>query len=330
MKVAKKVAKEMNGKRIIGGILCLANFAFAQSAQLVVLNKEGTLAFVDAATRQVIAKTPTGKEPHEVAVTEDGKYAVVSNYGSERTLSVIDTASYKEVHRADISPLRMPHGLFAADGKVYVTAEGSAAIGRYDPVANRIDWTKATGQGGTHMVIVSRDRQKIFATNMGSGSVTIFERKGADDWSTKNVLAGAGAEGFDLSPDQAQLWIANGNDGTISIVDVGAGANIATVNVALRRPNRLKFTPDGKRVLISDYDTGELSVIDVALRQMIKRIRVGRNLAGLLVEPGGARLYAAATTDNFVAVIDLATVEVVARIATGKAPDGMAWLPAKH
>src|SRR5665213_4634233 len=96
MKVAKKVAKEMNGKRIIGGILCLANFAFAQSAQLVVLNKEGTLAFVDAATRQVTAKTPTGKEPHEVAVTEDGKYAVVSNYGSERTLSVIDTASYKD------------------------------------------------------------------------------------------------------------------------------------------------------------------------------------------------------------------------------------------
>jgi len=325
-----KVAKDMALRRMVGGILGLACLAFAQPAQLLVLNKEGTLAFVDADTRKVIAKTPTGEGPHEVAVTEDSKYAVVSNYGNGRTLSVIDTASRKEVHRADISPLRSPHGLFAADGKVYVTAEGSSAIGRYDPVANRIDWTKQTGQSGTHMVIVSQDRQRIFTTNMGSGTVTIFEHKGGDNWSTKQVTVGAGAEGFDLSPDQRTLWVANGNDGTVSIVDIASAATIATVNVATRHSNRLKFTPDGKRVLISDYDTGELSVIDVASRQTLKRIRVGRGLAGLLVEPGGARLYAAATNDNFVAVIDLAKMEVIARIATGNGPDGMAWLPAKN
>ena len=82
-------------------------------------------------------------------------------------------------------------------------------------------------------------------------------------------------------------------------------------------------------MLISDYDTGELSVIDVATRQMTKRIRVGRGLAGLLVEPSGARLYAAATSDNFVAVIDLAKVEVVGKIVTGDGPDGMAWVTVK-
>ena len=141
-----KVAKDMALRRMVGGILGLACLAFAQPAQLLVLNKEGTLAFVDADTRKVIAKTPTGEGPHEVAVTEDNKYAVVSNYGNGRTLSVIDTASRKEVHRADISPLRSPHGLFAADGKVYVTAEGSSAIGRYDPVANR--WRALPGHAG--------------------------------------------------------------------------------------------------------------------------------------------------------------------------------------
>src|SRR5215813_10527559 len=96
----------MNSKQIFCCALSFTAFAFAQSSQLLVLNKEGTLAFVDAATQKVIAKTPTGEGPHEVAVTEDGKYAVVSNYGNGKTLSVIDAASRKEVHRTDISPLR--------------------------------------------------------------------------------------------------------------------------------------------------------------------------------------------------------------------------------
>jgi YVTN family beta-propeller protein len=48
-------------------------------------------------------------------------------------------------------------------------------------------------------------------------------------------------------------------------------------------------------------------------------------VAGILVSPDGDRAYVAATADNFVAVIDLASVAVVGRLETGKGPDGMAW-----
>src|SRR5215472_15562656 len=100
-------------------------FASSAAAQLLVLNKEGNVAVVDPSTDKVLGRGPTGDGPHEVVSTTDGRYAVASNYGTAQqpghTLSVIDIATFKEVHRVDLSPETRPHGLFAASGKVYFT-----------------------------------------------------------------------------------------------------------------------------------------------------------------------------------------------------------------
>jgi len=309
-------------------------FAFTTAAQgqsLLVLNKEGSVAIIDPATQKVLGRAPTGDGPHEVVATSDGKLAVASNYGSGQmpghTLSVIDIASRKEIHRVDISPLSRPHGLFSVDGKVYFTAEGSKAIGRYDPAANRIDWVMGTGQDGTHMVVMSKDHNMIFTSNIGSGTISIFERAGsADDWRQTVVPVGHGAEGFDVSPDGKQLWAANAGDGTVSIVDIAGKKVVQTFPVDAKRSNRLKFTPDGKRVLISDLTNGGLIVVDVAARKEVKRLTLGRSIAGILIVPDGSRAYVAATNDNYVAVVDLKNLEVMSRISTGTGPDGMDWI----
>jgi YVTN family beta-propeller protein len=303
----------------------------AQAQSLLVLNKEGSVAIIDPATQKVLGRAPTGDGPHEVVATSDGKLAVASNYGSGQmpghTLSVIDIASRKEIHRVDISPLSRPHGLFSVDGKVYFTAEGSKAIGRYDPAANRVDWVMGTGQDGTHMVVMSKDHSMIFTSNIGSGTISIFERAGsADDWRQTIVPVGHGAEGFDVSPDGKQLWAANAGDGTVSIVDIAGKKVVQTFPVDAKRSNRLKFTPDGKRVLISDLTNGGLIVVDVDTRKEVKRLTLGRSIAGILIVPDGSRAYVAATNDNYVAVVDLKNLEVTSRISTGTGPDGMDWI----
>ena len=308
--------------------------AIAQTQSLLVLNKEGSVAIVDPLTQKVLGRAPTGDGPHEVVATSDGKLAVASNYGSGQmpghTLSVIDIASRKEIHRVDVAPLMRPHGLFSVDGKVYFTAEGSKAIARYDPTANRVDWLLGTGQDGTHMVAVSKDRKMIFTSNIGSGTISIFERSGSgEDWRGTVVRVGQGAEGFDVSPDEKELWAANAGDGTVSIVDIGAKKVVQTFPVAAKRSNRLKFTPDGKRVLISDLTNGGLVVVDVATRKEVKRLTLGRSVAGILIVPDGSRAYVAATNDNYVAVVDLKTLEVTGHISTGNGPDGMDWIASR-
>jgi YVTN family beta-propeller protein len=305
----------------------------APAQSLLVLNKDGSVAIVDPVSQKVLGRAPTGDGPHEVVATTDGKLAVASNYGSGQmpghTLSVIDIASRKEIHRVDIAPLMRPHGLCSVDGKVYFTAEGSKAIGRYDPAANRVDWLLGTGQDGTHMIELSKDRNMIFTSNIGSGTISIFERAGADDWRQTVVRVGPGVEGFDVSPDGKELWAANAGDGTVSIIDI-AGKKVAeTFPVNAKRSNRLKFTTDGRRVLISDLTNGGLVVVDVSTRKEVKRLTLGRSVAGILIPPDGSRAYVAATNDNYVAVVDLKTLEVTGHISTGTGPDGMDWIASR-
>jgi YVTN family beta-propeller protein len=314
--------------------MVFASSAAAQMASLLVLNKEASVAIVDPATQKVLGRVPTGESPHEVVATTDGKLAVASNYGSAQrpghTLSVIDIASRKELHRVDVAPLARPHGLFSADGKVYFTAEGSKAIGRYDPASNRVDWVLGTGQDGTHMVFLSKDHNTIFTSNIRSGTISIFEQTGTPpDWHGTIVPVGPGPEGFDVSPDGKELWAANSGDGTVSILDVAGKRVKQTFSVGVKRSNRLKFTPDGKRVLISDLTNGDLIVVDTAARKEMKRLNLGRSVAGILVVPDGSRAYVAATNDNYVAVVDLKTFEVTGHVSTGNGPDGMDWI-ARH
>ena len=339
---------------------CTATTAMAADLLLAINKGDQTLAIVDAATLKVLGTAPTGPDPHEVVVSSDGKLAYITNYnagnGFANSLSVIDLAAMKALPPIDLGPLSRPHGIaLGADGKIYFTAEGAKIVGRYDPGTRRVDLVIGTGQDRTHMVIVSSDQKTLFTTNVSSATVSILEeftvaRRGgpppgtpapgagargatgrganaaaATDWRATVVPVGPGAEGFDLSPDGRELWVANAQGGSVSIVNV-AKKSAETVNVRFRSANRLKFTPDGKYALISDLGGTEVIVMDAATRQEVKRIDVGGGAAGLQMSADGSRAFAAVGSLNGVAIIDLKTLTTTGRIATGPGPDGLAWV----
>jgi YVTN family beta-propeller protein len=296
---------------------------------LLALNKEGTLAIVNPATKQVIAKVRVGESPHEAAATPDGKLAFVSNYGGSTpgsTISVIDIAAQKEIHRLDLGSLRRPHGLAVFDGKLYFTCEMNKIIGRYDPAKNQIDWLLGTGQDQTHMIELSRDGSQIYTANISGNTISIIDRTGAANWLVTSIPVGKGPEGFDVTPDGKELWAAGSRDGSVSVIDIANKRVTRTFNVQTKRSNRLRFTPDGRLVLISDLDAGELLILERETRKDLKRIKLGSQPAGILIPPDGARAYVAVTGDSNIAVIDLKSFELVDRLSTGQNPDGMSWI----
>src|ERR1700693_3365270 len=138
--------------------LCTPGALAAQNsapASLLVLSKKGqTLAIVDPLSLQVVSKIPVGNDPHEVIASADGSTAYVSNYGSGayHTLAVADLIGRRALPSIDLGPLSGPHGLTFVSGKLWFTAEGAKAIGRYDPAAERGGWVLGTGQNRTHMI----------------------------------------------------------------------------------------------------------------------------------------------------------------------------------
>jgi len=95
--------------------------------------------------------------------------------------------------------------------------------------------------------------------------------------------------------------------------------------VQTKRSNRLKFSPDGQLVLITDLDGGDLLVLQRTTHKELKRINLGHQPAGILIAPDSSRAYVAVTGDDNVAIIDLKTLELQSRIQTGLGPDGIAW-----
>src|SRR5439155_15669404 len=136
---------------------------------------------------------------------------------------------------------RSPHGLAFAGGKLYFTVETNKAFGRYDPATHAIDWVLGTGQDRTHMIIVADSLDRIFTSNVSSGTISIIEQVAAPmppgpppgaaasagptpggpgsgsrkTWEVINVASGRGAEGFDVSPDGKEIWAANAQDSTV-------------------------------------------------------------------------------------------------------------------
>jgi YVTN family beta-propeller protein len=323
---------------VLAGVLA-ASPVYAENtpsnALLVLAKQDGMLLIVDPSSLQVIARIAVGKDPHEVIASSDGKTAYVSNYGfgAYNTLAVVDLVVQKALPPVDLGPLRGPHGLTFVGGKTWFTAEGAKAIGRYDPAKKSVDWMLGTGQNRTHMIYVSPDVKTIVTTNVSSGTVSIIEKSvGGEslhtpggDWNETTVRVGNGSEGFDVSPDGKEIWVANADDGTVSIIDVASRQVIQTLAVNVGGANRLKFTPDGKIALISTLSGPDVTVIDTGARKTIKRIAVGHGAAGIQMQPDGARAFVACSPDGYVTVIDLRSLEIAGRIEAGHDPDGLAW-----
>ena len=149
--------------------------------RLLVLSKgDLTLSVIDPDTLKILGKVPSGPDPHEVAASPDGRTAYISNYGAGRggynTLTVADLVTFVPKPPVDLGPLRGPHGMLQAGGKIYFTAEVAKAIGRVDPATNKVDWAVGTGQDISHMVVASQDVKRFFTVNVQSVTASIIER----------------------------------------------------------------------------------------------------------------------------------------------------------
>lgn len=296
---------------------------------LVALNKaDSTLAIIDANEMKVIAKVPTGDNPHEVILLSDGKTAIVANYGAQtpgNSFSVIDVEAKKELRRVNLLPLMRPHGIQELGGKVYFTSETNRLIARYDVTADKVDWLMGTGQNATHMIVGTADQKRFFTSNIASDSVTAFEFANIPPAGSKitHIPVGKQPEAIDLSPDGKEVWVGLNADGAIDIIDTTQNKVVGRINIE-GRPYRVKFTPDGKQVYASMINTKELAVIDVAARKELKRIKLESVPLGIVFSKDGKTAFVSAVQNDFVLKIDLEKGEVIGKVETGQAPDGIA------
>ena len=87
----------------VAAVVAAFGIASAQSPSpgrlLVLLRDASALAIVDPASGAVLGRVPTGRDPHEVTASADGRLAFVASMVDG--ISVIDIAAQEEIRRVD-------------------------------------------------------------------------------------------------------------------------------------------------------------------------------------------------------------------------------------
>ena len=329
---------------LAGGVL---STAAVQAATLVVANKaEATASLIDLESGEVVATLPTEQGPHEVAVSPDGRTALVTNYGnrdgSGRSITVIDIPASKVVRTIDLGDFERPHGIeWLDDQHAAVTVEANRALVVVNVEQGSVVQQIDTDQEISHMVALDPERQRAYVANIGSGSVTVLDlQKGQR---LVNIATGKGAEGVAISASGKYVWVTNRDADTITVLDADTLEKIREIP-SKSFPIRATATPAGK-VLVTRARSGDLAIYDEKTLEEVGTVefdlrsmdveerlfgdRFGDSSVpiGVIVNGAGDHAFVAHANADVITEIDLATGAIIRTLRAGREPDGMGFSP---
>ncbi len=328
--------------------LCMTSAAAQRPGdRLLVCNKSaGTLSVFDAVDHREIATLRIGGRPHEVAVSADGRTAVVTDYGAGRagsSITVLDVARGERTRTIELqlahadgdgeARFSRPHGVqFASPSEVLVTSEATGHVVLVDVAAGRVQRATPTGQRSSHLVAASPEFGYALISCPVDGTVVrldLLAAAGAEDH--RSIRVGGGAEGIALHPRSGDLWVAVRDEDALVVVSPQTLAVTARLDTG-RLPLRVAFTPDGARALVTCTKSGELMIFDAATRSVVGEVSIHGDRSeasslplAVVSDPDARRAYVTCARGEFVAVVDLASAELVGRIDARAGPDGVAY-----
>jgi YVTN family beta-propeller protein len=125
-----------------------------------------------------------------------------------------------------------------------------------------------------------------------------------------------------VDPISPRIYVANSGSNSVSVVNP-AGDPITTI-AGLAGPVAVAFTPNGRRALVVEQNSGSVAIIDVTHSTVLTEITVGPQPNAVAVNRTGTKAYVANGGNSTVSVIDLATNTVSATVTVGDGPTDIA------
>jgi YVTN family beta-propeller protein len=241
-----------------------------------------------------------GERPYGMALSPDGRHALVSNDGLARqSVMLVDTKNNKVTAQLDYPA---PQAVFLG-------------------VAWRSDGRRAYVSGGAN------DLVRVYDVN-GDGLV---------EGAPLKLSANSFAAGIALSPDGRTLWVADHMSNSVSALDTTTGAETriplsdraCTFNAFGSDPSEgqncefaytVALSRDGRTGYVSSWGKNYLTTIDTAAKKATGRITVGNHPSALAVNPARDELYAANTDADTISVVDTAANRLVRTISLSPYP----------
>jgi YVTN family beta-propeller protein len=218
-----------------------------------------------------------------------------------------------------------PHGIgLSPDGsRLYATCAPNHAVIEMQLSPLKITRSFKVLADNTENLAITPDGTLLFATSSFDGNFAVIDLVKGEF--TRSIKSGPGAEGVDVSPDGKEVWVANRVDQTISVVDIAARKRVANLQcvgnpmhvyfvpgsnevvVTCAVADRLVLFDRAKRTEITRFEVGDfpielafgengaayvtnalagdVAVVDIAARKVLRRITVGGDPEGIAYSP---------------------------------------------
>lgn len=208
-----------------------------------------------------------------------------------------------------------------------VTNFENASLSLIDVASRSVVSTMPAAQGPIG-VAVSRSGTRAYVTNYSGQSVSYIDLVSRQIERTVSLTSGApvGPRGIVVTPDDARLFVANSDQGVVTVIERASGSLVKSIPVG-NLPFGLAINAQGTKVVVTNTNSGTVNVIDVQTATSLGTINVGAQPYGVAISPDGKTAYVASFGTDRLAVVDLDTMSVLTTIPVGIGPFGVALTP---
>ena len=309
--------------------------AAPMNVRIIQSNSAGdNIHIIDPATNKVVGEIKGIEVNHGVAVAPDGSRIYVSNE-ADSTLEVVDAKTLKVTNHIKLSA--HPNNIAVApDGKrVYVgIAQAPGGVDVIDTESLRNLKTIRT-MGPIHNPYVTPDGKYVVAGSIAGKSVNVIDAKTDEIAWTLPMDLGVRPMAFTKNSDGSTQWIfaqVSGFNGFV-VIDFATHKELrriqnpdlppgkAPVTAGADPSHGMAVTPDGKTLLVNSRLNTALYAYSLPDLKLLGTAELGgKGAAWITLTLDGKSAYVANAVTNDVSVVDIKSMQEVARIPVGFVP----------
>lgn len=273
-------------------------------------------------TGEITKRIRVGREPHDIALSPDGRSIATGNFG-DGTVSIVNVESL--TLERTIASGKGTHGVaFSPDGRfLFATNAREDTLSVIE--AETFSPEAKIGVGGfPEYVGVTGDGSTVFTTNLGGeGSVTLLNNRGPDSRVKREISLGVDPHGWAVSPDGTEVAIANLGSASVYLLDAATFEQTARFDTGATREFVPFVTEDAaflthEEVWATNIGTDYVSVLDLTQDKTTGRIAVGPTPHGVAFSRDKTLAFVPLYKPGDLVIVDVAKKTVVKRVRVGK------------
>ncbi|WP_424971240.1 YVTN family beta-propeller repeat protein [Dinoroseobacter sp. S76] len=247
-----------------------------------------TVQVMDPVTGEILHDLPSGEDPEQFVLHPNDRHLYIANEDDAIT-TVVDTETRTVIAQIDVGI--EPEGMAVSpDGKIAITTSETTNMAHWiDTETQELFANTLVDSRPRHAEFIKDGAQLWVSAEIG-GTISIF------NVADQTEIAKIGFEVDGVHPDRVQPVGFEFTEGdTHAFVALGPSNHVAVVNAETfevedyilvgRRVWHMDFSPDKSLLFTTNGVSGDVTVIDVAKREAIKSIKVGRFPWGAALRP---------------------------------------------